>query len=235
MIAAVESADRRAARGSARGAGGRRPLASATASSRSLEAELDAAAARPRARTFTSWPSARSRASSVGRAERPPAVRVDRARRGARFSAGHAQPRARVARSRGPTSRRRAPSRARRAALVVVLGASRSARPCPSLSSPRLDQLERLVGKVEQADQVGDADAAAADAAAELLLGEAEVVDQRRAGARLLDRVEVLARHVLDQRELEPLRVGLVAHDRRHVSSPASCAARQRRSPATSS
>ena len=46
-------------------------------------------------------------------------------------------------------------------------------------------------------------------------LREAELVDQRRACARGLDRVQVLARHVLDQRELEPLALLGRAHERR--------------------
>ena len=81
----------------------------------------------------------------------------------------------------------------------------------------RLEQLERLVGQVEQPDQVGDGGAAAADAPRQLLLGEAEVLDQGGAGARLLDRVEVLADHVLDQRHLQPLGQLGVADDRRHL------------------
>ena len=81
----------------------------------------------------------------------------------------------------------------------------------------RLEQLERLVGEVEQADQVGDGGAAAADAAGELLFGEAEVLDQGGAGASLLDRVEVLADHVLDQRHLQPLGLLGVADHRRHL------------------
>src|SRR6185312_16738472 len=66
-----------------------------------------------------------------------------------------------------------------------------------------LDQLERFVGQVEQADEVGDRDAGAADPDADLFAGQPELLDQGRAGARLLDRVEVLAGHVLDQREFE--------------------------------
>ena len=87
-----------------------------------------------------------------------------------------------------------APSRAERASRRRAAWSlqSRIARPWPSLRWPRLDQLERLLGQVEQADQVRDRDPAAADPAPDLLLGEAEVVDEHRAGARLLDGVEVL-------------------------------------------
>src|SRR3954468_11612553 len=76
----------------------------------------------------------------------------------------------------------------------------------------RLDHRKRLVRQLEQADQVRDGDAAAAHAPGHLLLGQAEVLDQRRAGSRLLDRVEVLAGHVLDQRELEPFALVSRAH-----------------------
>ena len=76
------------------------------------------------------------------------------------------------------------------------------------------EQLEHLVGQVEQPQQVGDRDARAPDAPADLLAREAELLDEQRAGARLLDRVEVLAGHVLDQRELERLGVAVRAHDR---------------------
>ena len=47
------------------------------------------------------------------------------------------------------------------------------------------------------------------------LLGEAELVDELPVGARRLDRVEVLALEVLDERELELLAVGELADDRR--------------------
>ena len=50
-------------------------------------------------------------------------------------------------------------------------------------------------------------DAGAADALADRLAGEPELVDEQGAGARLLDRVQVLAGHVLDQGQLERLAV----------------------------
>ena len=92
---------------------------------------------------------------------------------------------------------------ARRASLPR---AWRIARPWPSLSSPCGEQVEHLVGQVEEADQVRDRRAAAAQPPRQLLLAETQILDQRRAGARLVDRVEVLARHVLDQRGLQALR-----------------------------
>ena len=99
----------------------------------------------------------------------------------------------------------------------------------------RLEQLQRLVGQLEQADQIGDRGAAAADPSGQLLFGQAELLDQRRAGACLLDRVEVLADHVLDQRRLQPLGLAWSRTTAGTFSSPACWAARQRRSPATSS
>ena len=118
--------------------------------------------------------------------------------------------------------------------VVVLAEQDRPAVPLGQVAG--LDQLERLLGQVEQADQVGDRDAAAADPAADLLLGEAEVVDEHRARARLLDRVEVLAGHVLGEGEVEPLRSRrLGARSRGSGSIPAIRAARSRRSPAISS
>ena len=109
----------------------------------------------------------------------------------------------RGARSRAPTSHRATASRAsrRRTSLPFAI---RIARPWPSLSSPSREQLEHVVGQVEQPDQVRDRRAGAAEAAGELLLRQPELLDQGRAGARLVDRVQVLAGDVLDQRRLHP-------------------------------
>ena len=80
-----------------------------------------------------------------------------------------------------------------------------------------LEQHQRVVGQLEEPDQVRDRRPAAPDAAGELLFGEPEVLDQRRAGARLVDRIEVLADDVLDQRHLQPLGPLGLADDRRHL------------------
>jgi hypothetical protein len=87
-------------------------------------------------------------------------------------------------------------------------------RPAVALAQvPGFDQLERLFGQVEQSNQVGDGNPAAPDAPADLLLREAEVVDEHRAGACLLDGVQVLPRHVLGEGDVEPLPVvGLAQH-----------------------
>ena len=167
-----------------------------------VERDLDAVAvalrARPgrrcRARRRTRRTSCSTAACLVG-VQLAAASRADRC--------GSASPAARARRSSSRTDQpAAAASRARRRRASWSV-ASSSARPWPSLSSPRSSSVERLVGQVEQADQVRDGDAAAADAAADVLAREAELLDQRGAGARLLDRVEVLARHVLDQRQLE--------------------------------
>ena len=49
----------------------------------------------------------------------------------------------------------------------------------------------------------------------DLLMGEPELVDQPPEAMRRLDRIEVLALQVLDERQLEPLLVVEVADDRR--------------------
>ena len=53
----------------------------------------------------------------------------------------------------------------------------------------RLHQLERLVGKLEQAEQVRNRDPAATDAQADLLACEPELLDQGGARPCLLDRI----------------------------------------------
>src|SRR5262245_15585968 len=78
-----------------------------------------------------------------------------------------------------------------------------------------LEQVECLVGKVEQPDQVRDRGPAAADPLGELFAGESKLLDQGGAGAGLVDRVEVLSDHVLDQGDLQPLGQLLVADESR--------------------
>src|ERR671922_86118 len=76
-------------------------------------------------------------------------------------------------------------------------------RPAVTLAElSRGEQVEDLVGKVEEADQVRDGGAAATEPARELLLAQPQVLDQCRTGARLVHRVEVLPGHVLDQGRL---------------------------------
>src|ERR1035437_333020 len=80
-----------------------------------------------------------------------------------------------------------------------------------------LHLLDHLVRQVEQADQVADRDTAATDATPHLLAREPQLLDERRARAGLLDRAEVLAGHVLDERELERNGVLALADERRNA------------------
>ena len=88
------------------------------------------------------------------------------------------------------------------------------------------------IGELQQAQRVGDVAAALADDLGDLFLAVAELVDQRAIAFRLLERIEVGALHVLDDRELQSFRIGRFDDDDRHLVQPARCAARQRRSPA---
>ena len=90
-------------------------------------------------------------------------------------------------------------------------------RPAVTLAElARGEQVEHLVGKVEEPDQVRDRRAASAEPPRELLLAQPQILDQGRAGARLVHGVQVLPGHVLDQRRLQALGLALVANDRRH-------------------
>ena len=143
-------------------------------------------------------------------------------------------PPSRAARSRAPTSRRR-PRRGRAGGGRRCPSRCRIARPWPSLSSPSESSSSTSSGRSSRRIRFEIAGRVRPRRPRELLLREPEILDQRRAGARLVDRVEVLAGDVLDQRRLHPPRRVLVADHRRDDSSPASRAARQRRSPAISS
>ena len=78
-----------------------------------------------------------------------------------------------------------------------------------------LDQLERVLRQLEQPHQVRDRRAAPADPAAHLAARQAEVVNEHGAGARLLDRVQVLPGHVLRQGQVEALPVVRLPDKRR--------------------
>jgi hypothetical protein len=71
--------------------------------------------------------------------------------------------------------------------------------------------------KVEQSQHVSHVAARFGDDPPKRLLGVAIFLDQPLVGLRLLDRVEVLALDILDQRNLKRLRVGKIAHDRRDL------------------
>ena len=94
-------------------------------------------------------------------------------------------------------------------------------RPAVAFAQSALfEHQQDVVGQVEQADQVRDLRAAAADPATEVLFGDTEVLDQGGAGAGLFDRVEVFADHVLDQRHFEPVSLIGVADDHRDPLDP---------------
>ena len=61
-----------------------------------------------------------------------------------------------------------------------------------------LKHCQHRIRQVEKPEQVGDCRAAAADATANGLLRHSKLFDERRYGARLFNRVEVGASHVLD-------------------------------------
>ena len=93
---------------------------------------------------------------------------------------------------------------------------------------------EHRLGQGQQPQQVGDVAAALAERLGQPLLGVAEAVHQLPVALRLLERVEVGALHVLDDRQLEHLGVGErrapppAAHARRRAAPPASAARRRR-------
>ena len=89
--------------------------------------------------------------------------------------------------------------------------------------------------RVQEPQRVGNRRPRAADAAGHLFLRQPELVDQSAEGPCLVHRVEVGSLQVLDQRQPELLLLVRGPHDARGcASSPASLAARSRRSPAIS-
>ena len=89
------------------------------------------------------------------------------------------------------------------------------ARPWPSRQSAVGDRRLDTGREVEQAERVGDGRAGTTDAGREAILGEPELVDELAIRVGGLDRVEVLALEVLDERELELIAIGQLAHERR--------------------
>src|SRR5438552_2217252 len=86
-----------------------------------------------------------------------------------------------------------------------------------SEASARQLALDRL-GKPQQPERVRDRRAALADARGDLFLRVTEVVEQALVRRRFLERREVVALDVLDERELEALAIGDLAHDDRHLA-----------------
>ncbi len=85
-----------------------------------------------------------------------------------------------------------------------------------AVPDPALD----LRGQGEQPERVGDRGALLADPLGDLLLGQAQIVDQRLEGGRLLDGVQLLALEVLDEGQLQQPVVRDLLHDRRDLEQP---------------
>ena len=68
-------------------------------------------------------------------------------------------------------------------------------------------------GEVEQAHGVGDGGAVFADALGDVFLAQVELAGEAHEGLRFLDRVEVLALQVLDERHLQDIAVALDLDD----------------------
>src|ERR1700744_4396264 len=83
-----------------------------------------------------------------------------------------------------------------------------------------LQSFEHVVGQLQQPDEVRDGDAAASNSSSDVLAGEAELLYERGTGTRLLDRVEVLTDHVLDEGELERRGVVVSADDPGYLGYP---------------
>ena len=87
------------------------------------------------------------------------------------------------------------------------------------------------LGQQQQAHGVGDGDAALPDLQSHVGLREPEVLGEALIGLRLLQRVQVGALQVFDQRQLQRLPVETSLTTTGTRSRPAIFAARQRRSP----
>ena len=70
------------------------------------------------------------------------------------------------------------------------------------------------LGELEQPQAVGDAAAVSPNALGQLFLRPSELGEQPLIRLRLFHRVQILAQQILDERQLEALRVGGLADDR---------------------
>ena len=82
-----------------------------------------------------------------------------------------------------------------------------------------------FVGQLQQPQEVGDRAAVLADGRGDLVLRQPELVRQPLIGQRLVDRVQVLALDVLDERQLEQLTA--LSRRRRRARRPAPSAGRR--------
>ena len=81
----------------------------------------------------------------------------------------------------------------------------------PAVGDRRLDAGRQ----VEQAKRVGHRRSGTTDPCRDLVLAEPELVDQLPIGVGRLERIEILALEVLDERELELIAIGELPDDRR--------------------
>src|SRR6185437_2817265 len=91
-----------------------------------------------------------------------------------------------------------------------------------------LDEVENLIRQIEQPHHVGDVRPALAGDACDFFLRMIELADKALIAARFLDRIEILALHIFDQRDFERLAVRGLAHQHRHFGE----LRRRRRAPA---
>jgi len=117
--------------------------------------------------------------------------------------------------------------------LVRRFVSASNARACPIVSRPPRRSAWISSGSPQQRSE-SRSSCGPADAPGELLLRPAELAEELFVGLGLIDRIQVFAEQVLDERKLEAFGIGRVADDRGMRSSPACRAARQRRSPAMS-
>ena len=87
-------------------------------------------------------------------------------------------------------------------------------------------------GSFNRRKAVGDMAAAFADDFAKIVLGIPVLRNQLFVSERLFERIEVGSLDIFDDRDLERRPIIHIANDHRNIRKPASCAARQRRSPA---
>ena len=198
-------------------------------SSSRLEYEMTSRPRRPASSRSPPWPRASRASDSVARR-----ATSGSAARALRFALALA-PDARDGATRRSVSRTDSPCATTRAAAPTCCagGSPSSARACPMSSLPDAQIVLHRLRELAQAQQVGDRAARAPDRLRRRVVRQPEFVDQPREPVRLLQRIQVLALDVLDQRHRERrLRREPSRTSAGTSFSPARCAARQRRSPA---
>ena len=178
-----------------------------------VEAELDGDPVALRRAPSTSWPSAASSASPAA-SQRRGLLGVDRRSPRPRFWLA-SQPNPVLGLADRPA--RRAPRRGRGGGGRRCRWAPSRARPWPSLSSPDSSSSSASSGSSSRRIRLETAGRLRPTRRASSSLVRPRSSTRAAQALRLLDRVEVLADHVLDQRRLQALGLGLVADDRRHL------------------